>query len=259
MMRVVSSEVEEIGDGLLRVVTTLALDDGGASEDQEMRPLGDGPDRDTVPDRVVQFLIACGPDGAQMSEIQRAIGRNPRTANRQIWTLGTGGRDLPLRLHGWVESKGNGLYVLSEAAWERLRTPQWRVVVRGEMRRALQRTLDQIPEVVELAELWQAAIDGDGDPSAARAASDEGLYRLLGDAKRANTMFGEVQGWETTVDTNPFIFSMQRTGTAFRQAVHQTLPSKRLEALGDLTESTQGALDVLDQAFPDEGLSDSPG
>jgi len=249
-MRVVSSEVEEIGDGLLRIITVLAPTEPSPEGDAGV-PLGAGPDRATVPDRVVRFLISCGPDGAQLSEIQRAIGGNPRTANRQIWTLGTGGQDLPVRLRGWVEAKGNGRYALSDAAWERLGTPEWRLLIQGEMRQALEATLHHIPDVVLATERWQAAIEGGGDPSAARLASDEGLFKLLGDAKQANTMFGEARGWDTTASKAPLILWLERTGIAYRLGVHAPTPSKRLEALAYLSTNTQNALDVLDQAFED--------
>lgn len=50
----------------------------------------------------------------------RDRGGNPRTVNRQAWTLSTNAPDLQIRLRGWVVSPERGHYALSPAARERL-------------------------------------------------------------------------------------------------------------------------------------------
>ena len=119
---VLDSRVEEAGPGRLRVVTTLAVvaeaEQGTAHDDG----LGDGPNRETVPDRVVLALIAGGGTSMAAAEIKRKVGGNPATVNRQCWTLAANEADVPHRLRGWVVSPERGRYALSVPARRRLRT-----------------------------------------------------------------------------------------------------------------------------------------
>jgi hypothetical protein len=246
-MRILSSEVEEVGDGRIRITTVLERRDGDRQLDLPDE-LGSGPDRDTVPDRVVRFLISCGREGARLSEIQRAIGGNPSTANRQVWSLGNGSPDIPRRLRGWVEAKGDGRYSLSASARECLRSSQWRIVIGDELEAAIRKTLRDIPRVIAKAEAWREALEGD-DATPARVASDEALFELLDDARRANTLYGDSVGWEITEANNAFINAMQQAGTAFRLAVHLPSPRARLDALEQLHRATTAALEALPQAI----------
>jgi hypothetical protein len=246
-VRIVSSTVEEVGGGLVRVTTVLEPGTETQAPDR-FGELGSGPNRDAIPDRVVRFLMYCGAEGAQLSEIQRAIGGNPATANRQVWSLGNDSADTAKRLRGWVEARGEGRYALTEAAWGHLRSSQWDPSLRLEMERALDQTLADLPRVVEKARGWSDAADG-GNALSARAASDEALFKLLDDSRRANTMYGEITGWEITDATNSFIHAMQLAGSAFRQAVHSQTPRDRLIALDDLGVATEAALEALPGAF----------
>jgi hypothetical protein len=245
-VRVVSSTVEEMG-GLVRVTTVLERGNGTQAPDP-FGDLGNGPNRDAIPDRVVRFLMYCGAEGAQLSEIQRAIGGNPATANRQVWSLGNNSADTPKRLRGWVEARGEGRYALTEAAWGHLRSSERDPSLRREMERALNQTLADLPKVVEKARAWFDVADG-GNALSARSASDEALFRLLDDSRRANTMYGEITGWEITEATNSFIHAIQQAGTGFRQAVHSQTPRDRLSALDDLGVATEAALEALPRAF----------
>jgi hypothetical protein len=118
-MRVLESRVEPAGPGRIRVVTTLALGDeehGDGIGDG----LGDGPTGEAVPDRIVLALIANDAASMSVSKIQRLVGGNPATVNRQCWTLANNAPDLQHRLRGWVVSLERGRYALSAAALRRL-------------------------------------------------------------------------------------------------------------------------------------------
>ena len=123
---VLESRIEEAGPGQLRLITTLAVVAEEESVDGVRGPgsaddgLGDGPTRDTVPDRVVLALIACGGTSQAAAEIKSKVGGNPATVNRQCWTLAGNQPDTPHRLRGWVVSPEHGRYALSAAARRRL-------------------------------------------------------------------------------------------------------------------------------------------
>ena len=120
---VLESRVEHAGPGRLRVVTTLATvaDPGlGLTPDDG---LGEGPTRETVPDRVVLALVAGGGTSMAAAEIKTKVGGNPATVNRQCWTLAANAPDVPHRLRGWVVSPEHGRYALSASARRRLEDP----------------------------------------------------------------------------------------------------------------------------------------
>lgn len=233
-MRVVSTDVEELADGMIRVITTLAP--ATCADQPESTPieLGEGPTRDKVPDKIVRFLLTCGREGAKMSQIQRAIGGNPATANRQVWTIGTGQPDMPSRLRGWVEMRGEGRYALTDAAWDRLRTPEWSPMIAEEIQRALASISSGIEPATAATRLWQQGLEDGQSDANARVESDQAIYELVDDARQANLAFGEIKGWEVTAENNSLINALQRLGMSYRAAINARTPAERLRALEDL-------------------------
>jgi len=141
---VLETRIEDAGPGQLRVITTLGIvaDDGdaggsgggpggetggGTGPGQGDDGLGEGPTRDTVPDRIVLTLIAGGGTSMAAADIKMKVGGNPGTVNRQCWTLAGNEPDTPHRLRGWVVTPERGRYALSAAARRRLEDPQVRV------------------------------------------------------------------------------------------------------------------------------------
>jgi hypothetical protein len=182
-----------------------------------------------------------------MNEIQRAIGGNPSTANRQIWTLGTNAGDLPGRLRGWVEKRGGGRYALTEAARAFLSGPGGQRLAAHEMVRALQGVHTQLPEAMAVTQQWQDAAASGSNVGAHREASDKALFSLLATSRQANTLFGYVTGWER-IDAQ-LCLSLEAMGRNYRAAVHTGLPGERLEALSDLDRNTAHALGFARDAF----------
>ena len=120
-MRVLATTVESAGPGQLRVITTIDLDPGTKPIPKEEQ-LGEGPTGDAIPDKIVRCLVAHTPASVTLAEIQKDVGGNPATVNRQAWTLASNAPDLQRRLRGWVVSPERGLYALSPQARERLRS-----------------------------------------------------------------------------------------------------------------------------------------
>jgi hypothetical protein len=115
-MRILSTDVEVIDATRIRVVSVIDISEPDESIREPSSTLGEGPTRQAIPDRIVRFLIERGPGSVSISEIQRAIGGNPATINRQAWTLANNAPDLQHRLRGWVISDGRGRYALSVEA-----------------------------------------------------------------------------------------------------------------------------------------------
>jgi hypothetical protein len=119
-VRVVESKVEHLDAGRFRITTILEEDASSVPAEAATSEIGEGPTGDAVPDKIVRALIQHGPGSLAVAEIQREVGGNPRTVNRQAWTLSTNAPDLQIRLRGWVVSPERGHYALSPAARERL-------------------------------------------------------------------------------------------------------------------------------------------
>jgi hypothetical protein len=119
-VRVVESKVEHLDAGRLRITTILEEDASSVPAEAATPEIGEGPTGDAVPDKIVRALIKHGPGPLAVAAIQREVGGNPRTVNRQAWTLSTNAPDLQIRLRGWVVSPERGHYALSPAARERL-------------------------------------------------------------------------------------------------------------------------------------------
>lgn len=134
---VLETRVEEAEAGQLRVITTLGIVADGVDADEagagphrgggggqgsglDDDGLGEGPTRDTVPDRIVLTLIAGAGTSMAAAEIKAKVGGNPGTVNRQCWTLAGNEPDTPHRLRGWVVTPERGRYALSAAARRRL-------------------------------------------------------------------------------------------------------------------------------------------
>ena len=116
-MQVIESRVEAAGSGHIRVITTIDITEHSEPEAGEM---GAGPTGDAIPDRIVLALIANHGASMSLAEIQRAVGGNPATVNRQAWTLAHDAPDLQHRLVGWVVNIERGRYALSAGALRRL-------------------------------------------------------------------------------------------------------------------------------------------
>ncbi len=119
-MRVIESKVEHLEAGRFRITTILEEDPLPVKCEVAISEIGEGPTGDAVPDKIVRALIKYRPRSLAVAEIQREVGGNPRTVNRQAWTLSTNAPDLQIRLRGWVVSPERGSYALSSAARERL-------------------------------------------------------------------------------------------------------------------------------------------
>ena len=119
-VRVIESKVEHLEAGRLRITTILEEDPSTVKRETTVSEIGEGPTGHAVPDKIVRALIKHGPRSLAVAEIQREVGGNPRTVNRQAWTLSTNAPDLQIRLRGWVVSPERGRYVLSPAARDRL-------------------------------------------------------------------------------------------------------------------------------------------
>jgi len=116
-MRVLETSVEPITATTVRVTSVIDISaTEPAGDEGSATAFGDGPTGDAVPDRIVRFLIERAPEDQSVAEIQRAVGGNPGTVNRQAWTLATNAPDLQIRLRGWVRTPGRGLYGLTPAA-----------------------------------------------------------------------------------------------------------------------------------------------
>ncbi len=125
---VLESRVEELGPGRLRVMTVLRqVHEMAAPAPLDSIPvndeLGEGPDRETVPDRIVLALIAGGGTSQAGFQLKPRVGGNESTFYRQVRTLATNAPDTPKRLRGWVTSVDHGRYALSGAARRRLEDP----------------------------------------------------------------------------------------------------------------------------------------
>ena len=118
-MRVVETKVEPLETGRFRI-TTIVEEEPPTECKASVPRIGDGPTGDAVPDKIVKALIKHRPRTLAVAEIQREVGGNPGTVNRQAWTLATNAPDLQIRLKGWVVSPERGHYALSPAARERL-------------------------------------------------------------------------------------------------------------------------------------------
>jgi len=119
-VRVIESKVERLEGGRFRVTTILEEDPSLAKREAAISEIGEGPTGNAVPDKIVRALIKNKTRSVAMAEIQREVGGNPRTVNRQAWTLSTNAPDLQIRLRGWVVSPERGHYALSPAARKRL-------------------------------------------------------------------------------------------------------------------------------------------
>jgi len=119
-MQVVDSSVEVLEGGRIRVTTILDESPSMATGGAGVAPIGEGPTGDAVPDKIVRTLIKHIPDSVAIADIQREVGGNPGTVNRQAWTLAANAPDLQIRLRGWVVSPERGHYALSAAARERV-------------------------------------------------------------------------------------------------------------------------------------------
>jgi hypothetical protein len=119
-MRIVSTTIEALEFGRFRMISILEVDPPNVtrSGNSSQHPIGSGPiESGAIPDRIVHALIQAGPPySMNLSDIQSVLGGNPRTVNRQAWTLASNAPDLQIRLRGWVFSPVRGKYALSEAA-----------------------------------------------------------------------------------------------------------------------------------------------
>src|SRR5439155_9147256 len=99
-MEIIDATLEAVDERRLRLTITIDRTPPEVSG----RPLdfGEGPTGDAIPDRIVRCLIEHRPGSMSVAEIQRCVGGNPGTVNRQAWTLATNAPDLQLRLRGWV-------------------------------------------------------------------------------------------------------------------------------------------------------------
>jgi hypothetical protein len=119
-MRVVETKVEPLETGRFRITTIVEEEPPLTGRKSSVPRIGDGPTGEAVPDKIVKALIKHRPRTLAVAEIQRELGGNPGTVNRQAWTLATNAPDLQIRLKGWVVSPERGHYALSPAARERL-------------------------------------------------------------------------------------------------------------------------------------------
>jgi len=106
-----STEVEIIDANRIRVISV--IDTSAPLSYENESSLGEGPTGTAIPDQIVKFLIDRAPGSVAISEIQKTVGGNPATVNRQAWTLANNAPDLQHRLRGWVVSDGRGRYALS--------------------------------------------------------------------------------------------------------------------------------------------------
>jgi hypothetical protein len=116
-MRVVETRYRLIGEGRSQLIVTFEEEHEKFVE--AFAPeIGGGPIQSrAIPDEIVHALITVGPPySLTLSEIHKLIGGNPRTINRQAWTLATNAPDLQIRLRGWVYSPERGRYSLTPAA-----------------------------------------------------------------------------------------------------------------------------------------------
>ena len=129
---VLECRVEEAGPGQLRLVTLLGIvPEEEVKEDGDgPRPvddgLGEGPTRETVPDRIALALIAAGGTSHAGFELKPRVGGNESTFYRQSRTIATNAPDTPKRLRGWVVSPEHGRYALDAAVRRRLEDPEVR-------------------------------------------------------------------------------------------------------------------------------------
>jgi hypothetical protein len=120
-MQILESRVEPAGPGLIRVVTLIDTNEAEPGCGEADPNLGEGPTGSAIPDFIVRVLIEnLSAPSMSLAEIQRVVGGNPGTVNRQAWTLATNAPDLQLRLRGWVTSPERGRYALTAAARRRL-------------------------------------------------------------------------------------------------------------------------------------------
>src|SRR5690349_19084086 len=115
-MQIVDSSVEQLGENRYRLITTVEVYSRSSLVRGSDVDIGDGPTGDAIPDRIVRCLLELGPGSVALGDIQRHVGGNPSTVNRQAWTLAENAADLQLRLRGWVVKTERGRYALSEAA-----------------------------------------------------------------------------------------------------------------------------------------------
>jgi hypothetical protein len=119
-VRVMSTNIETIDVHRIRVTTVIDTSEQSSSNDEAAPKLGEGPTGTAIPDRIVKVLVDRAPGSVAISEIQKALGGNPATVNRQAWTLANNAPDLQHRLRGWVVSDGRGRYALSVEAINRI-------------------------------------------------------------------------------------------------------------------------------------------
>lgn len=108
-----STEIEVIDANRIRVINVIDTSEPDNTNYEAGSNLGEGPTGMAIPDQIVKVLIERGPGSVPISEIQKAVGGNPATVNRQAWTLANNAPDLQHRLRGWVVSDGRGRYALS--------------------------------------------------------------------------------------------------------------------------------------------------
>lgn len=113
--QVIDGAVEMIEPDVLQLTLTISVS-SSPDPDYSPRSLGEGPTKDAIPDRIVRELIRRAPEPVRVTDLQAAVGGNPATVQRQVWTLASDGPDLQLRLRGWVTNVGRGLYALSPGA-----------------------------------------------------------------------------------------------------------------------------------------------
>jgi hypothetical protein len=118
-VRIVTSSIEPLEAGRYRL--SLILEDDiprGLSSEVSLSAIGSGPIQSgAIPDRIVHALIQAGPPySLSLSQIQKVVGGNSGTVNRQARTLAKNAPDLQIRLRGWVFSPRRGEYSLTVAA-----------------------------------------------------------------------------------------------------------------------------------------------
>lgn len=120
-MRVIETTYQPIGEGRSQLIVTFEEEHENLV-DPSIPAIGGGPIQSrAIPDEIVHELITAGPPySLTLSEIHHLIGGNPRTVNRQAWTLATNAPDLQIRLRGWVYSPERGRYALTPEAIRRI-------------------------------------------------------------------------------------------------------------------------------------------
>ncbi len=122
-MTIIDTAIESLDQHTIKITTIIDLR-GPTFAGPDQPEIGEGPTRETVPDRIVHHLIEQAPGSVSLTELHDAVRGNPATVNRQAWTLAENAPDLAKRLRGWVVRVDRGRYALSPAARQHIGPPR---------------------------------------------------------------------------------------------------------------------------------------